>query len=84
MRRRIYDQMVRFGEQAGSPYEKQGPGGPSVNLRERNELLGVGKRVFRGYQTTAQAFPGEVSRSERRSTVRDPSGLAGRRRRNTA
>lgn len=84
IRRRIYDQMVRFGERAGSPYEKQGPGGPSVNLRERNELLGVGKRVFRGYQTTAQAFPGQVSRSERRSTVRDPSGLAGRRRRSSA
>lgn len=83
MRRRIYDRMVRFGERAGSPYERQGPDGPSVNLRERDELLGVGKRVFRGYQTTAQAFPGEVSRSERRSTVRDPSGLTGRRRRST-
>jgi hypothetical protein len=70
IRRKIYDQMVRFGEQAGSPYEKSGPDGPSVNLRERQELLGIGKRVFRGYQTTAEAFPGQVSRSERRRTGR--------------
>ena len=84
IRRRIYDQMVRFGERAGSPYQKEGPDGPSVNLRERDELLGIGKWVFRGYQTTAEAFPGQVSRSERRSTVRDPSGLTGRRRRSTA
>jgi ppGpp synthetase/RelA/SpoT-type nucleotidyltranferase len=77
IRRRIYDRMLKIGEQAGSPYQKVGSDGSrSTNLRERRRLLEIGQRVFRGYQTTAEAFPGEQSRSQRRSTRANPAGSA--------
>jgi hypothetical protein len=72
-RRRLYDQMMRFSSGMRAPYDFMTPdGGWATNLSERKRLLQVGKTVFRGYQTTAEAFPGEESRSARRSTMRNP------------
>lgn len=72
-RRRVHDQMIRFASEMRAPYDMMSPdGGWATNLSERKRLLQVGKTVFRGYQTTAEAFPGEQSRSARKSTTRNP------------